>query len=179
MKLKNDVVKRDAKLQRQRPAEMASLMATVDVRLDDARRHRLLLERWTERRPVLERYASVVRRHVGDGLALSRALEEVKALAGPDPTLLTRAEGQLAGSRADADLVVVPDEARTLQQVWLSAQELAARALRGRRAAVRSGDMRQAWEASAAAAGALMLLQQLRNDAAALVRPPARPTVGL
>ncbi len=179
MKLRGEVRTRDAKLRGQRPAELAALLATLDVRLDAARRHRLLLERWAERRPALEQYAAVMQRHVGGGLSLTRALEEVKALSGPDAALLTRAEGQLAGSRVEADLVVVPDEARTLQQVWLSTQELAARALRVRRAAMRSGDMQQAWEASAAAAGALLLLQQLRDDLAALVRPPAPATVGL
>jgi hypothetical protein len=62
----------------------------------------------------------------------------------------------------------------------VSAQQLAMRALQTRRAAIRSGDLQQAWEASAAAAGALMLLQQLRTDVPALARPPALPaTTGL
>ena len=179
MKVRADLEQRDQRLSRQRPAEMASLLATLDVRLDTARRHRLLMERWSERRPVLERYAALVARHVSGGAALPRALEEIKALAGPAPALLAQAEGQLAGSRADAGLVTVPDEARAVQQLWLSAQQLAARALQGRRSAIRSGDLQQAWEASAAAAGALLLLQQIRTEAAALARPPALPTTGL
>jgi hypothetical protein len=179
MQLRRDVERRDTKLDRQRPAEVASLLATLDVRLDSARRHRLVLQRWTERRPVLERYAGVLERHVAADLPLAQALEEIKALSGPDAALLARAEGQLAGSRAGASLVNVPEEGRALQQIWLAAQQLAGRALQGRRAAIRNGDMPQAWEASAAAAGALLLLQQLRTDAAALVRPPPLPTVGL
>ena len=94
------------------------------------------------------------------------------------PGLLTDAEAQLATARADAQRAPVPDEARTAHQVWLSAQQLATRALQTRRGAIRSGNLQQAWEASAAAAGALMLLQQLRVDVPALLRPPALPAIG-
>jgi hypothetical protein len=72
----------------------------------------------------------------------------------------------------------VPDEARAIHGIWTSAQQLAGRALLARRAAIRSGDLQQAWEASAAAAGALLLLQQLRVDVPALVRPPTLPVTG-
>lgn len=174
MRLREDVQKRDARLEHARPDEMQALLGTVDARLEAARRHRLQLERWAERRPVLERYAGVVRRHVAASDALLRALEDVKALSGPGPALLTQAEGRLAGARADAGLLDVPDEARQLHQTWMSAQQLATRALQTRRAAMRSGDLPQAWEASAAAAGALLLLQQLRTELAGLVQPPIR-----
>ena len=178
MRVRDDVQARAARLDGQRPEEVQAMLGTLDARLEAARRQRLLIERWQERRPALERYASVVSRHVAVHEALPRALEEVKALSGPGPTLLTQAEGRLAGARADAGLLVVPEEARAIQQVWTSAQQLAARALETRRAAIRSGDLQQAWAASAAAAGALMLLQQLRGDLAALVRPPSPPGQG-
>jgi hypothetical protein len=61
----------------------------------------------------------------------------------------------------------------------VSTLQLSTRALQTRRAAVRSGQLPQAWEASAAAAGALLLLQQLRLDVSALTRPPALPGRGL
>jgi hypothetical protein len=178
MRVREDVARRDARLSGQRPDEVAALLATLDARLDTARRHRLQLERWHESRPALERYAGVVARHVATGSPLVRALEEVKALSGPDPRLLVQAESLLAGARADASMLVVPEDARPVQQLWMSAQQLAQRALSGRRAAVRSGSMQEAWDASAAAAGALMLLQQLARDVPALTRPPALPATG-
>jgi len=174
MRVREDVQKRDARLEHARPDEIQAMLGTVDARLEEARRQRLLLERWAERRPVLELYAGVVGRHVAAGDALLRALEDVKALSGPGSALLTQAEGRLAGARADAGLLMVPDEARAVHQTWLSAQQLATRALQTRRAAMRTGDLPQAWEASAAAAGALLLLQQLRTELATLVRPPTR-----
>jgi hypothetical protein len=178
MRVREDLVSRDAKLNRQRPAEVASLLATLDMRLENARRHRLLLEHWTERQPALQAYAVAVTPHLAATTALPRALQDVKALSGPDPALLTQAEAQLTTARDSAQRTRVPDEARTAHQVWLSAQQLATRALQARRAAIRSGNLQQAWEASAAAAGALMLLQQLRIDVPALLRPPALPVNG-
>jgi len=180
MRVREELVARDARLGQQRPAEVGSLLATLDARLETARRHRLLLERWTERRPALQSYASLLTPHLQSSAPLPRALEEIKALSGPEPGLLARAEAQLASVRAMAQGPGVPEEARTAHQIWVSAQQLAMRALQTRRAAIRSGDLQQAWEASAAAAGALMLLQQLRADVPALVRPPALPaTTGL
>ncbi|WP_396624566.1 hypothetical protein [Luteitalea sp.] len=178
MAVRQDVITRDARLDHRRPAEVASLLATLDARLESARRHRLLIERWQERRPALEAYVTTVTRHLGATAPLPRALEDIKALSGPGPDLLSQAEAQLARAKADASLVVVPDEARAIHGIWTSAQQLAGRALLARRAAIRSGDLQQAWEASAAAAGALLLLQQLRVDVPALVRPPTLPVTG-
>ncbi len=175
MRVREEVVSRDARLGRQRPAEVASLLATLDMRLDAARRQRLLLERWLQRRPALETFASAVTPHLAPGAALPRALEDIKALSGPEPGLLARAEEHLASARADARLRDVPEDARAAGQIWTSALQLAARAIQGRRSAIRSGDLQQAWEASAAAAGALLLLQQLRTDVPALLRPPSLP----
>lgn len=179
MSIRADVLARDARLDHRRPAEVASLLATLDARLETARRHRLLLERWQERRPELEAYAATVTRQLGASSVLVRALEEIKALSGPGPEGLLAAEAHLARAKVDAGLALVPDEARAVHGIWTSAQQLAARALQVRRAAIRSGDLQQAWEASAAAAGALLLLQQLRADVPALARPPALPVTGL
>ena len=180
MRVREEIVSRDARLGRQRPAEVASLLATLDTRLETARRQRLLMERWAERRDVIQAYASTVTPHLAPSAPLARALEDIKALSGPEPRLLVEAEALLANLRADARRRSVPDEATATQQIWLSAQQLALRAVQSRRAAIRGGDLQQAWEASAAAAGALLLLQQLRTDVAALVRPPTLPaTTGL
>jgi len=178
MRVRQQVVERDTKLDGKRPDEVASLLATLDMRLERARRHRLLLERWNGRQPAVRAYAAVVSPHLAVAAALPRALEEVKALSGPDAGMLARADAQLAAADDDARRAEVPDDARRSHQMWLSAQQLARRALQTRRAAVRSGDLQQAWEASAAAAGALMLLQQLRVDVPGLLRPPALPASG-
>lgn len=180
MQVREDIVARDARLGHKRPEEVASLLATLDTRLETARRQRLLLERWTQRRPVLESYASTVTPYLVASAVLPRVLEDIKALSGPEPALLAQAEAQLATLRNDALRQSAPEEASVVHQIWLSAQQLAGRAVLARRAAVRSGDMQQAWEASAAAAGALLLFKQLRTDVPSLVRRPVLPvTSGL
>lgn len=177
LRLRQQVEQRDRKLKQQRPDDVAALLATLDAQVEAARAHRLALDRWMSRRPVLERYATAVRRHVVVDSPLMRALDDVKALAGPDAAMLTRAEGQLAGARVESDVLVVPEEARPIHQVWVASHQLASRALQTRRTAIARADVALAWEASSAAAGALMLFQQIRDDLDALVRRPAPPTV--
>jgi hypothetical protein len=53
-----------------------------------------------------------------------------------------------------------------------SALQLAASASRLRRAAVGTGDMQVAWNASAAAAGALMLFERADQDLRQALEPP-------
>jgi hypothetical protein len=57
----------------------------------------------------------------------------------------------------------------------VSAVQLADNAARIRREATLAGDMARAWDASSAAAGALMLGTKARTDILALLRPPQLP----
>jgi hypothetical protein len=54
----------------------------------------------------------------------------------------------------------------------VSAAQLADNAARIRREAILSGDLARAWDASSAAAGALMLGERSRSDIQALLRRP-------
>jgi hypothetical protein len=54
----------------------------------------------------------------------------------------------------------------------VSAAQLSANAAQIRREATLAGDMTRAWNASSAAAGALMLAGRARSDMQAVVRPP-------
>jgi hypothetical protein len=56
-----------------------------------------------------------------------------------------------------------------------SAWELADSALKIRLIAVESGDARRASEASAAAAGALMMIERATDDLDAVLKPPSAP----
>ena len=68
-----------------------------------------------------------------------------------------------------------PDELRAAHALLVSAVQLAANAARIRREATLAGDMARAWDASSAAAGALMLGARARSDIQALLRPPQLP----
>jgi hypothetical protein len=167
-----DVRERDGKLGAERPDEMRALLATLAQQLDAARRLRLARDQWALKSASLNAFADRVRRPADD-LAKARAgLEDIKALAGPSERQLARLESALSSVVASLQAMLVPEDVRAAHGVLLSAAQLAASATRLRQQAVRGGDMRLAWDASAAAAGALMLLDRARDDLTRALRPP-------
>lgn len=170
--LRAEAIARDDRLGRQRPSEMAALLALLDVQLDEARQLRLALDRWEQRRPVVESYARVTS-HLLDTLSpLARALDDIRTLSGPSTADLDRADGVLAGAQVRLQQAHVPDEAGAVQALVRAALQMAASAVRTRREALVSGDMNKAWQASAAAAGALMTLERVRGDLARVADVP-------
>jgi hypothetical protein len=154
------VLQEDARLKRSRPADIAALMATLDARLDAARRLRLARDAWVLRWPLLEQYWRDVRQALDLLLGLRAWLVDVRQLAGPSPG----AVGRLAdlARRAEQDFAAVqpPAETASAHARLRTASTLAARAAATRLEAVKSGSMDTAWQASSAAAGALMLLDE-------------------
>jgi hypothetical protein len=70
-------------------------------------------------------------------------------------------------------VAIVPhEELKTAHALLISAAQLADNAARIRREATLAGDMARAWDASSAAAGALMLEGRARTDMQALMRAP-------
>ena len=65
-----------------------------------------------------------------------------------------------------------PDELAAAHALLVSAVQLAGNAASIRRQAILAGDMARAWDASSAAAGALMLGARARADIQTLVRQP-------
>lgn len=170
--LRTEAIARDDRLGRQRPSEMAALLALLDVQLDEARQLRLALDRWEQRRPVVESYVRVTS-HLLDTLSpLAHALDDIRTLSGPSTADLDRADGVLAGAQVRLQQAHVPDEAGAVQALVRAALQMAASAVRTRREALVSGDMNKAWEASAAAAGALMTLERVRGDLARVAEVP-------
>ncbi len=68
--------------------------------------------------------------------------------------------------------VAPPEEAAGAHALLLSAVQLAGNAAQIRREAALAGDMSRAWDASSAAAGALMLGAKARTDILSALRPP-------
>ena len=69
--------------------------------------------------------------------------------------------------------LVVPAETAEAHGLLKNAIQLASRAADSRLRAIAAGDMQRAWEASSAAAGALMLYQRARADQLTVMEPPA------
>ena len=161
------VLDQDAKLQNARPAAVSGLLAMLDARIDAARRYRLALDAWALRTVLLQTYWQEVREALDRVLGLRLWLVDVRQLAGPSPDALRRVAYEAEHSQRQLAKIKAPAEVANAHSTLGSACGMAVRAARTRLEALRSGRMETAWEASSAAAGALMLLdhsvQELRR----------------
>ncbi len=175
LRVRARVVERDAALGRARPDDVQGLLALVDARLDAARRLQLARDQWAARAPALRRY----RRDVAPWFELiaghRRTLEAIRTLSGPPVDRLAALDLGLARLSPLLKTIAVPADARAAHAALLGALGLAETASRARARAIETQNLSVAWEASAAAAGALQMTERAASDAAALLRPPARP----
>jgi hypothetical protein len=166
---------RDEALGRTRPDTVSAIVAVVEEQLDAARRLRLERDRWALRLPELRSYRESVGSSIQKLIRLGPALEDIKALAGSGPDAL----GSILKAAGDvlrvARAITPPDELREVHSLLLSATQLADAAARFRREAALTGDMSRAWEASSAAAGALMLSARARTEMQVALRLPQLP----
>lgn len=170
-----DVLSRDDRLGRRRPAEVSALLATLDTRLDAARKLRLARDRWTLRSSDYRAYS----RNIAGGLrllgGLKRAVDDIRELAGPPRAVLLRAQIDVAEAALAFSRVTPPDDLLPVHGLFVSAVQLAASACKQRLAAISTGSEQDAWSASSAAAGALMLLDRARQDLTRWLKPPSLP----
>lgn len=174
-----EIARADERLGRKRSDQIAALVATVEERLDTARRlrlardqMRLAREQWARRVEECRDYRGQVNLAIRDLARARRPLEDIKTLAGPSvPTLLSLAP-RLARVATGLSAITPPPELSLAHAMLLSATELARQAVQVRQDAVRSAEMALAWNASAAAAGSMMLLARARADMDTFFKPP-------
>jgi hypothetical protein len=166
------VLKKDDALGRLRPQATSALLAALDARLDAARRLRLARDAWEERVDVLRAYRKRMSR-VLDPLRRSRSwLEDIRQLAGPNARALDELQRRAGGSAREIDAIAAPPELDAAHRLVVSALQMTIRAAATRRAAVGETSMKTAWDASAAAAGALMMLDRALGELDRLTAPP-------
>ena len=169
------IYRRDAWLGGMRPDTVSALVATVEERLDAARRLRLARDRWALRAPDLATYRAAISRPLDIFAQLRPALEDIKSLAGSSPSTLERLDRLVAWILMRASEISPPDELTGPHAVFISAVHMAANAAIIRREATLASSVERAWDASSAAAGALMLGTRARSDMRAVFRPPQLP----
>jgi hypothetical protein len=151
---------------------MASLLAMLDGKLDAARRLRLARDNQVARSEQWRHYRAAL----VEPLAIMRdsrdSLDQIRRLAGPSRARLGRLAARTARARTVMAAVVAPPDGADVHGLLTNAFQLASRAVESRQRAVTSGDMKIAWEASAAAAGALMLFERASEDLKALQTAP-------
>ncbi len=162
----------DALLGHARPTVVSSLLADIDRKLDAARRLQLARDRWALRQPVLARYRIAMRAPMLQFAALKPALEDIKTLAGTPPATLQILQQTVARVEQALAAIHPPDELVQAHALFLSAVTLAQNAAAIRREATLAANLQRAWDASSAAAGALMLGAKARTDIQTLLRRP-------
>ena len=163
---------RDAALGIKRPDAVTSLITAVQAKLDAARQLQLARDRYALRAPELKRYRVAIRTPMDLFAQLKPSLEGVKALSGSAPATLTALQRSVARILTLASAIAPPDELASAHALLVSAVQLAGNAAQIRREATLAGDMTRAWDASSAAAGALMLGARARSDIHTLLRLP-------
>jgi hypothetical protein len=166
------VLAEDARLGQRRPQETTALLAALDLRLDDARRLRLARDAWALRRPALQRYRRALEPAVAQFHRVKGWLEDIRALAGPAPALLATLQSRMALVARTLERVKPPVEAEGAHALLATVATMSARAAQTRRNAVQSNDMAVAWDASSAAAGALLMFDSALDEINRLTSPP-------
>jgi hypothetical protein len=162
----------DALLGGQRPDAVAGLVSAVQAKLDAARQLRLARDRFLLRAPVLTQYWDSIRTPIMLFTQLAPSLEAVKSLSGSTPESLALVQRNVARILQIASAIVPPQEVAAAHALLVSAAQLADNAARIRREAALAGNMTRAWDASSAAAGALMLGAKARTDIQASLQWP-------
>jgi len=163
---------RDASLGRKRPDQVQSLIATLQDQLDAARRLRLARDQWRLRGAAYRAYTRLVRMPLADLEAMRSGLEDIKRLAGPDAPRLSAMEDMASRASRLLHGVIPPAELAAVHSLLQSACDMGNNAARTRMQAIRSGEMATAWNASAAASGALMMLSQAHDQLTQFLTPP-------
>ncbi len=163
---------RDRQLGMKRPDRVAAILATVQADLDAARRLRLARDQWALKSVSYRSYRRAVEPPLADLLLMARGLDDIKRLAGPTTPVLSRLMTRAASAIRGLGLVVPPADLAPIHALMVSAAQLASQAVSVRQDAVATGAMERAWQASSAAAGALMLLDRARADLERALTPP-------
>lgn len=166
------VLTEDGRLGGLRPQETTALLAALDLRLDEARRLRLARDAWAMRGPALRRYRHAVEPAIAQVRRTKAWLEDIRALAGPAPSALSTIEHRMAGVARTLKRVTPPVEAEGAHALLATVATMSARAAQTRRNAVQSREMTVAWDASSAAAGALMMFDNALDEINKLTSPP-------
>jgi hypothetical protein len=156
----------------QRPETVDLLVSAVQARLDAARQLQLARDRWSLRSAAFRQYRLAIKASLDRFASLEPSLEQIKLLAGSSASSLTTLRRGVTQILSEARSIVPPEEFRAAHALLISAVQLAQNAAQIRHEAAVAGDLARAWDASSAAAGALMLGGRARTDMQNLLRPP-------
>jgi hypothetical protein len=162
----------DAQLGAHRPDAINGLLTELHLRLDAARNLRLARDRWKERVGSFRAYLRAVDPVIAALDQAQNHLDDIKRLAGSEAGTLVSLADRFADSSKRLSALPVPDELKPAHALLVSALNFAGTAVKVRRQAVVSGDLKAAWDASSAAAGSMMMFAKAKEDMEATVELP-------
>jgi len=171
-KLMSRLLNNDVLLGGLRPDTVNAAIAAFQERLDAARRLRLARDRWAVRLPDLQRYRAAMEPSLAIFAGIGRPLDNIKELAGSTQSNLGLLRRESLRAVTIMERITPPEEMRAAHALLVSAAHLADTAARLRTEATISGDAARAWDASSAAAGALMLSTKARTEIQTALRAP-------
>lgn len=168
----NRIPRDDARLGGQRPEMVEALRASVSGQLESARLLRLLRDQWVLRRGLYRDYQRMVGTHLLQLVRSQQALEAIRRLDGPSPDTLLALRARLRGGVDRLERMRPPSDLHETHDLIIGAWRFAESAINGRFEAASSASVPTAWEASSAAAGALLLLSRAQQEIRARLEPP-------
>ena len=168
----NRIPREDARLGGRRPEMVHALRAAVQAQLDAARRLRLLQDQWEIRRSLYLEYQRSAGSQLLQLVKWQRELEAIRRLDGPAPNALRKLQARLLGGARQLERIRPPGDLQIVHDLLVSAWRFAESAVNGRYQAARVASDATAWQASSAAAGALMLLSRAQQEIRELLEPP-------
>jgi len=170
-----DVRREDDRLGRQRPGSVRALLAALAARMETARAVRLAIDRWEYRNSVYATYRDRIDASLDRFRGVVEDIGAVRAMSGLKPGRLSKTDKRISAIEVGLLPIDPPAELRPAHDMLVSAARLMRAAVRLRRSAVLSGEMQVAQNASAAAAGGLLLLETARTRIDEFFRRPVLP----
>lgn len=172
MALKQTVSAKDEQLGSKRPGDVDKTLKALDARLDIARGRRLTLDHYAMMRSEMVVYERKARPALTALDGLKPIFEAIRDMTGPGFEWLVRADGRLKTLVPMMKGLEVPADLADVHATLMSALTMALEACTRRKLAVAANDLPLAKEASSAAAAAIMLAAQGRQELLARLYPP-------
>lgn len=163
----------DQRLGQRRPGEMTALLAALDVRLNEAHRVRFVRAAWAERVEVFKEYRHATESARDRLNKLAPLLRDIRDRKGASIPALKLAEVRARVAIHELRRAEVPAELVASHNLLITALQLARQAATARQDAISLKNTTLAWDASSAAAGALMLAERAAGELERLISAKA------
>jgi hypothetical protein len=174
-RLRDHVLDQDTRLGGKRPQQLDALLATLNQKLDAAQRLRLARDRWALQAETFRLYRRAIGAWVDVLRRAEKPLNDIRALAGPSTATLKELERRFDRLDPAMRIVLVPVDLSATHASLVSAWQLADTAISQRQRAIANNDIDLARNASAAAAGSLMLFERVEMEIARSLEAPKAP----